>query len=197
MGRSTICRNTPSNLLEAAQNTELPCLFPFYYDDQLYESCVLFEQNDFVLPTFRCPIRDIKRKYPGTDINWFKSDDLENILTGGYCQLDYDGANNLPVLDPDDSSCLSSQRRVPFSQCKNDCPGVRAFGVIGGGAALAFAGATAGQALIQAGVLGGLGIAGAAGVGVFMSGGCPGPIMCIAQSGQCCTTTILGCPARC
>ena len=37
---------------------------------------------------------------------------------------------------------------------------VRAFGVIGGGAALAFLGATAGQALLQAGVLGGLGIAG-------------------------------------
>ena len=121
--RSTICRNTPSNLLEAAQNTELPCLFPFYYDDQLYESCVLFDQNDFVLPTFRCPIRDIKRKYPGTDINWFKSDDLKSILTGGFCQLNYDGANNLPVLDPDDNSCLSSQRRVAFSQCKNDCPG--------------------------------------------------------------------------
>ena len=37
---------------------------------------------------------------------------------------------------------------------------MRAFGVIGGGEALAFAGATAGQAIIQAGVLGGLGIAG-------------------------------------
>ena len=37
---------------------------------------------------------------------------------------------------------------------------VRAFGVIGGGATLAFLGATAGQALIQAGVLGGLGVAG-------------------------------------
>ena len=37
---------------------------------------------------------------------------------------------------------------------------VRAFGVIGGGATLAFVGATAGQAIIQAGVLGGLGIAG-------------------------------------
>ena len=120
---STICRNTPSNELEVVQQIELPCLFPFYYDDQLYESCVLFNQNDFVLPTFRCPIRDITRKYPGTKINWFKSDDLESILTGGFCQLNYDGANNLPVLDPDDNSCLSSQRRVAFSQCKNDCPG--------------------------------------------------------------------------
>ena len=121
--QNTICRNTPSNTLEASQEIEKPCLFPFYYDDQLYDSCVLFDQNDFVLPIFRCPYRDIKRKYPGTDINWFKSDDLESILTGGFCPLDYDGANNLPVLDPDDNSCLSSQRRVAFSQCKNDCPG--------------------------------------------------------------------------
>ena len=37
---------------------------------------------------------------------------------------------------------------------------VRAFGVIGGGAAVAFLGATVGQAILQAGVLGGLGIAG-------------------------------------
>ena len=176
---STVCRNTPSNLQEAGQEIEKPCLFPFYYDDQLYESCVLFDQNDFVLPIFRCPIRDTKRKYPGTNINWFQSDDLENILTGGYCQSNSTGANDFLALDPDDKSCSSAQRRVPFSQCKNDCPGgkfrtkeiehpreyiqhflVRAFGVIGGGAALAFLGATAGQALIQAGLLGGLGIAG-------------------------------------
>ena len=31
----------------------------------------------------------------------------------------------------------------------------------------------------------------------MMSGGCPGPIMCTAQSGQCCTVTIFGCPASC
>ena len=37
---------------------------------------------------------------------------------------------------------------------------VRGFGLIGGGAVLAFAGATAAQGLIQAGVIGGLGIAG-------------------------------------
>ena len=47
-----------------------------------------------------------------------------------------------------------------FNPLKNTLLLVRAFGVIGGGAALAFLGATAGQALIQAGVLGGLGIAG-------------------------------------
>ena len=114
-----ICRSTASNLLL----TELTCLFPFYYDDQLFESCVLFNQNDFVLPIFRCPIRDITRKYPDTNINWFRSDDLENILTGGYCQSTSTGSNNLLVLDPDDDSCISAARRVPFVQCKNDCPG--------------------------------------------------------------------------
>ena len=98
---------------------------------------------------------------------------------------------------------------------------MRAFGVIGGGAALAFLGATAGQTLIQAGVLGGLGVAGmqtiissfymltmmsiissgAAGVGVMMMGECSGPLMCTAQSGQCCTviftSTSITCPASC
>jgi len=192
------CRNTPSNLLEAVQNLELPCLFPFYLDGKKYESCVLFDQNDFVLPVFRCPIRNITTKIDG--INSFRSDDLQSILTGGLCQdIDAQKPDDLlPPITPELlEDCSSTTRRVPFSQCKNDCPGVRAFGVIGGGAALAFLGATAGQALLQAGVLGGLGIAGAAGVGVMMSGGCPGPIMCTAQSGQCCTVTIFGCPASC
>ena len=61
------------------------------------------------------------------------------------------------------SACLVTSQSdhksgPPVSQAKFFL--VRAFGVIGGGAALAFVGATAGQAIIQAGVLGGLGIAG-------------------------------------
>ena len=30
-----------------------------------------------------------------------------------------------------------------------------------------------------------------------MSGGCTGPLMCTAQSGQCCMITLVGCPASC
>ena len=38
---------------------------------------------------------------------------------------------------------------------------------------------------------------GAASVGALMSGGCTGPLMCTAQSGQCCMITLVGCPASC
>merc|ERR1712126_56566 len=126
-----VCRNTPSNMLEAVQNTEMKCIFPFYYDGNKYESCVLFNQDDFVYPTFRCPIRNITTKVDG--INSFSSDDLDSILTGGLCQdLDAQNSGDLPPLSVNITDCSPGQRRVPFSQCKNDCPGVRAFGVIGG-----------------------------------------------------------------
>ena len=117
-----VCRNTPSNLLEASQSIEMPCIFPFYFDGKKYESCVLFNQKDFVYPTFRCPIRNITSKIEG--INSFKSDDLDNILTGGLCQdPDAQGSDELPPISTNITDCSSTQRRVPFSQCKNDCPG--------------------------------------------------------------------------
>ena len=117
-----VCRNTPSNFLEAVENIERPCIFPFYYDGKKYESCVLFNQMNFVYPTFRCPIRNITSKIEG--INSFKSDDLDNILTGGLCQdPDAQGSDELPPISTNITDCSSTQRRVPFSQCKNDCPG--------------------------------------------------------------------------
>ena len=115
------CRNTPSNLLEANQEIELPCIFPYYFDGQLMEECIQFDQEGLFLPLFRCPIRGMTTKLNG--LNSYSSDDLQNILTGGYCQSDQIGENNLPLLNPDDDSCSSAQRRVPFSQCKNNCPG--------------------------------------------------------------------------
>merc|ERR1719189_2011773 len=62
---------------------EHPCIFPFYYRGKgPFNECTLFEEENFVYPVFRCPVRNITTKYPGTDDNHFE-DDLE--FTSGYC----------------------------------------------------------------------------------------------------------------
>merc|ERR1712210_9493 len=86
------------------------------------------------------------------------------------------------VLDPNITDCSRVYKRPPFSTCKNDCPGVRSFGIIGGGALLFAATSLAGQTILPA-----LGIAGAGAAAV--AGGTRAtcsPPWCVARSGQCC-----------
>ena len=126
----TECRQNPGTDLT---NKEHKCIFPFYYRGKgPYNQCMLFEEENFVYPVFRCPTRNITTKWKDTDINHFE-DAL--ALTKGYC---YDLAqamatcnNSLPdggpdcrrVIDPNDDSCQDFLRLPPFSTCKNDCPG--------------------------------------------------------------------------
>ena len=125
-----ICRNTLGTDLTGKEHH---CIFPFYYNGKgPYEQCMLFEEEDFVYPVFRCPTRNITTKFPGTDINHFE-DVLE--LTKGYCynitlatttcnpDLDNGGPGCQRLLNPDDDSCPDFLRIPPFSTCKNDCPG--------------------------------------------------------------------------
>jgi len=135
----TVCRETKgSDLL----GKEYPCIFPFYYKGKgPYNQCMLFDEEDFVYPVFRCPVRNITTKYPGTDINHFK-DALETL--DGYCynftlaaetcdpELEDGGPGCQRLLDPT-TDCPAFLKIPPFSTCKNDCPGVRSFGIIGGG----------------------------------------------------------------
>ena len=125
----TKCRQNPGTDLTAK---EYPCIFPFYYRGKgPYNQCMLFEEEDFVYPVFRCPTRNITTKFPGTDINHFE-DDL--ALTKGYCYdlalalatcdvtLEDGGPDCQRLLDPS-ASCMDSLKLPPFSTCKNDCPG--------------------------------------------------------------------------
>ena len=148
-----ICRTNPSNPLEELLTPEFPCIFPYYFDGQLIENnCIQLDIDNLNYPTFTCPIRNITRKYPGTNINSFTSDfiaNLTNPLLGlglddtflsetdidapagadegffnGLCE-DPDSqqpGEALPPLNPD-LPCQKSQSRSAFSLCKNNCPG--------------------------------------------------------------------------
>jgi len=93
-----------------------------------------------------------------------------------------------------------------FGQCKNNCPGVVPYGIIGGGATLAGIAATSflSSVVPQAAFgLAGLGMAGVAGVGgsMFLQSSCAGPFFCRAVSGRCCLVVFsssgLVCPDTC
>ena len=96
-----------------------------------YNQCMLFDEEDFVYPVFRCPVRNITTKYPGTEINHFE-DALETL--DGYCynftlaaetcdpELEDGGPGCQRLLDPT-TDCPAFLKIPPFSTCKNDCPG--------------------------------------------------------------------------
>ena len=50
------------------------CIFPFYWNGRLFEQCVFLEQEEYLFPVFRCPIRNITRKLNG--VNSFLFEDL-------------------------------------------------------------------------------------------------------------------------
>ena len=55
-------------------NEESLCIFPFYWNGRFYDECVFLEEEEFLFPVFRCPIRNITRKIIG--VNSFIFSDL-------------------------------------------------------------------------------------------------------------------------
>lgn len=102
------CRETVSNLL----GKELECIFPFYYEGKLYDECILLQEDGFVYPVFRCPVRNITTKINGINSYQFQE------TTQGLC------CKNM-TCDPNDTTCPDTCRLPMLSQCKNDCPGGR------------------------------------------------------------------------
>ena len=110
---------------------ENPCIFPFYYRGKgPYDRCMLFEEEDFVYPVFRCPTRNITTKFPGTDINHFEASlettkgicyDLTTAMA--TCGSSGDGPGCIKQLDPSITDCKDFLKFKQFSTCKNDCPG--------------------------------------------------------------------------
>merc|ERR1712181_89161 len=125
--------------------------------------------------------------YPGTEINHFE-DTIE--LTEGLCYdivtaqatcnktLEDGGPGCIKQFDMSKQNCPDFFRFPQFSTCKNDCPGVRSFGIIGGGAVLFAATSLAGSAILPF-----VGIGAAAGGGSLAT--CSPPF-CRARSRQCC-----------
>lgn len=154
-----LCRTTKTGAPDSwAKDFELPCIFPFYYKDKLYNECALLDIDDYNTPVYRCPIFNTTKKKNG--INHFEEDYRDNQELFGmrkYC-LDQTLAKatcgnnleeelwklpkspcNLTLVNSEIGaglSCHDDAKVSPFATCKSDCPGVKGFGVIGGGAVL-------------------------------------------------------------
>ena len=65
------------------------CIFPFYWNGKLIDKCAFLEQEEFLYPVFRCPIRNVTRKIEG--INSFVFSDflkqVECLLKVVLCQV--------------------------------------------------------------------------------------------------------------
>ena len=116
-----ICRITPSNLLDL-QIGEKECIFPFHYNNNIYNECVLFDESGFVYPVFRCPTREISTKFGINGINSYPMIEL----TEGLCPTNPDDPNSPLDADPE-ANCSIFARRPAFQQCKNNCPGGKYF----------------------------------------------------------------------
>merc|ERR1712192_332086 len=104
--------------------------------------------------------------------------DLQTAQATCNKTLEDGGPGCIRQLDPS-MSCFDLFRLPQFSTCKNDCPGVRSFGIIGGGALLFAAPFVAGTAILPVVGIG----AAAAGGGTLAT--CSPPF-CRARSRQCC-----------
>jgi len=177
------------------------CIFPYFYNGIKFEECLVTTLFDWVyIP--RCPVRSIVKNgtynsYDDTDVLFGIASENVPFLSGGWCPTDLDDPSS--PLDPANTACEDYQRVRPFAMCNYNCPGVRAFGIIGGGAVLGFA--TSVGAL---GSFGSLGLFGPVAVGAFALGGirlmCMGPLYCRVGD-QCCLLVItpngLRCPDSC
>ena len=135
------CFNIPGQILinfpTVQDDVQTKCIFPFILNDIKYSTCILLDQNGFVTPVFRCPIRSVKNQKIGNSYS-YTQDQLHfgDVWTSvnGYCPTNSHadptqagppviGANGLEELDPTNTDCDPSQLRPIFSTCSNNCPG--------------------------------------------------------------------------
>ena len=117
----SVCANSPANIEQQFADTELPCIFPFYYNGELFDTCIQLNQDDFVFPVNICPIRNITTKRNG--INSFTSEFLYEVLQS-YSLCADEAAQSVgdlfPPINPD-LTCSFFDRRSAFSRCRNNC----------------------------------------------------------------------------
>jgi hypothetical protein len=106
------------------------CIFPFYYNNKLYNECIVITIFNWIhLP--RCPVRNITTKINGINsysddnavfgIIYLNTDNEDGNYGVGYCPTDV--TDRTSPLDPNIQNCTNSQRRFPLYQCNNNCPG--------------------------------------------------------------------------
>ncbi len=75
-----------ADLCRSSAIGEEPCIFPFYWNGKLYEKCVFLEEEEFNIPVFRCPVRNITRKIDGIN-SFFYRDIIQQVfyhLSNGF-----------------------------------------------------------------------------------------------------------------
>ena len=75
-----------------------------------YSECILLVEDCYLFSVFSCPVRDTSEKIDG--INSFNTND--ELC---FSETVYD------TLDPTVTNCQDSDKRLPFYECKNNCPG--------------------------------------------------------------------------
>ena len=66
------CRTNYLGDLFTGLGGESECIFPFYWNEKLYDQCTMLEELEFLFPVFRCPIRNITRKIDGISSFYYK-----------------------------------------------------------------------------------------------------------------------------
>ena len=61
-----------ADVCRSADIGELPCIFPFYWNEKLHDQCIFLEEEEFLFPVFRCPVRNITRKIDGINSFYYK-----------------------------------------------------------------------------------------------------------------------------
>ena len=98
------------------------CIFPFYWNGKLYDQCTFLEEEEFLFPVFRCPIRNITRKIDGIN-SFFYKDLITQQDDFGFCVAKgEDSENSSAILDPD-RDCDYWERFSFLAPCKNNCRG--------------------------------------------------------------------------
>ena len=61
-----------ADVCKSANIGEEPCIFPFYWNEKLYDQFFFLEEDEFLFPVFRCPVRNITRKIDGINSFYYK-----------------------------------------------------------------------------------------------------------------------------
>ena len=97
------------------------CQFPFYWNGKLHDRCIMLEEDDAILPVFRCPILNTVNKINGINA-WTYEDFDKQMKYGGLCISDR--TTSPWTVDPAVSmeNCVDIGYGV-FQPCKNNCAG--------------------------------------------------------------------------
>ena len=58
---------------------EALCIFPFYWNGKRYDGCIMLDEDEFILPVFRCPIYNTVNKIDGINSFTWEDDYVQQV----------------------------------------------------------------------------------------------------------------------